>query len=124
NITKLKGLFLDTNPMLTEISAFKNLKEIERNLYFRCAPHTLTSFDLSSLEAVGNWIIIEFWEGGDTKLTSLESLSNLKSVGDEIRLTNVDALTSLHGLHNIESILHIEIDDLNKLENIDAFEKV
>lgn len=125
NVTKLTtGLFIGTNPMLTDISGFKYLEEIEKTLYISSAPNTLTSFDLSSLENVGSRVIIQYLGEGDTKLTSLQSLSSLRSVGGEIILTDLDGLTSLHGLHNIESAKDIELDDLDALEEIDAFEKV
>jgi len=51
----------------------------------------------------GSLIIGDWWQGGNSALTSLTGLENLTAIGGSLEISRNDALSSLTGLGNIDA---------------------
>ena len=57
-------------------------------------------------------------------ITSLSPLKSLKKIGGKLVLTSLKELTNLDGLQNLESVGSLEIFYADKLENLNALDKL
>ncbi|MCB0640841.1 MAG: hypothetical protein KDC44_04340, partial [Phaeodactylibacter sp.] len=139
-LTAIGGdLYIENNPQLTDISALGGLSELGGGLSVNDNPLLSSISAFQGLSAAG-WIAL----GGNSLLNSLDGLetitdmpgrlfiadcgvsslvqlSNLTEV-QGVKLVNLQSLTTLYGLHQLETIgsYGIHLENMGALANLDA----
>ncbi len=76
-------------------------------------------------EVTGNLIMFKYWDFILPYINNLEDLSHLRSIGENLIISNIDGIKNMQGLDNLESIgrnLTIEYNDT--LTNLDGLSNI
>ncbi len=129
----VEGKFEILSTGLTSLDGLNNIDSILGGFRIQTNPNLLNLHGMGSLVYIGTSLHMVFvnhyfsyslWVEDNPVLATLSGISSLKAI-DFFRCAKNDALASLNGLENLQSIYNVDIFDtflisLNGLENIDS----
>src|SRR6266850_1946122 len=122
-----EGFYIETNPVLSDISGLSSLARVDGNLIINSNPKLINLDGLNRLTSIGGWLGIM----NNASLTNLDGLSALDTAGLDrygslsISISNNRALTSIKGLRSITSLPgYLGIGGNTSLPNLDGLDSL